>query len=289
MKFGNFTGPNINFIGGFSGGSSAAASGILWDITTYTLTGSLNVGSRDSLPTGIWFSPDGTKLFMVGATQDRLNSWILSIPWDINSATFIATMTSALRDNTGVAITNPTGVSFSDDGTKCFVTDSVNSALYRYSLSTAWDISTLNGVNADQVNTTIYINALTPTSIWVNPAGTVFATANMGATSRINTWSSAVANNITSLSVVNQVAAGFTPAGFNYADNGNRVFTVTQTDDLIRTYTVTDAYTLIGLNAGITRLMTSQDTTPQDVYMRNDGLVFYYLGSATDTIYQFSL
>lgn len=288
MKIRNFTGLIPSFIGGFSNFLISGSSGILWDVSTYNLSGTLQTTNETS-PTGIWFKPDGTKLIAVGTTQDRLKSWDLTVPWDITSATNFTNMTGSLRDTTGVLLTSPTGVSFSDDGTKAFVTDSINNALYRYSLTTAWDITTLNGVNADQVNTTIYTGNLTPQSIWTRPDGLMFLTANSGATSQYRTWTSAVANDITTLTAGTSLTGASTPIGANIVDNGNRLIYLQQANDLLTIGSTGSAYNISSVTTTNTRVMTTQDTTPQDIYMRNDGQRFYYLGSSTDDIYQFTL
>jgi hypothetical protein len=227
---------------------------------------------------------------MVGINGDRLHSWDLATAWDISTAINPVSMTAPLRDNTGVNLTTPTGISFSNDGTKAFVTDQTANALYRYSLSTAWDISTLNAVNADQVNTAIYTSNLNPQSIWVRPDGLLFTTANSGTTSQYRNWTSTVANDITTLTAGDSASGGSIPVGAVWADNGNKFIFVLQATDVLNVNTYTGAaYTFTGPTVLSSRVMTTQDTTPQDVYMRNDGLVFYYLGSSNDTIYQFSL
>lgn len=289
MRFWNFTSFNANFCGGFSGGSSTEYPSILWNVATYKLTGSLSVGVQDASPTGIWFKPDGTKLFMVGINGDRLHSWDLTSAWNITTATNAISMTAPLRNNSGVDLTGPTGISFSNDGTKAFVTDQAANALYRYSLSTAWDISTLNLISADQVNTTIYTSNISPQSIWVRPDGLLFATVNSGTTSQIRNWTSSTANDITTLSAGTSSSLASTPVGATWADDGNRLVYVLQATDQLFSQRYTSPYTFTGAVTAGTRIMTPEDTTPQDVYMRNDGLVFYYLGSGTDTIYQFSL
>ena len=62
-----------------------------------------------------------------------------------------------------------------------------------------------------------------------------------------------------------------------------------QGTDTVQVNTYSSPYTFASPVVLGTRLVTSQDTTPQDIYMKNDGTAFYYLGSATDTIYQFTL
>jgi hypothetical protein len=60
-----------------------------WNVAAATLTDRITIASQETNISGITFSDDGTKLFMVGTTNNRLNYYRLSIPWRISSATFI--------------------------------------------------------------------------------------------------------------------------------------------------------------------------------------------------------
>ena len=60
-----------------------------WNAAASTLTDNLSIASQEINVSGITFSDDGTKLFMVGWTNNRLNYYRLSIPWRISSASFI--------------------------------------------------------------------------------------------------------------------------------------------------------------------------------------------------------
>ena len=104
MKLRNFTGIVPNFIGGFSGFSSTESPGILWELNTYKFRGSI-ITTGETAPTGLWFKPDGTKLFYCGFTNDRLYSSDLTTAWDITTRTNNVAMTVALRDTAGVALT----------------------------------------------------------------------------------------------------------------------------------------------------------------------------------------
>lgn len=288
MKFRNFTGQMPNFVGGFSGGSPTDSLSVLWQLSTYKYRGKLATGT-ETAPSGVWFKPDGTKMFLTGITRNRIRSYDLTTPWDINSATNLVDMATTLLTGAGAALTQIYGVAFSDDGTKCFAVDGVTNALYRYSLSSAWDISTLNAT-ADQTNTAIYVGALTPGSIWLSTDGLTFATVNSGTTNGWKVHTSTIANDITTLTQVSNVTASAVPVGGVFVDNGNRWVDTRQTTDLIEvSVKLTTPYRLTGWNIDNTLTVTSYDTTPGDCYMKNDGSAFYYVGSAGDGVYYFSL
>lgn len=287
MKLRNFTGQVPNFVGGFSSFSSTESPSILWFPSTYKFRGKLATGT-ETAPQSVWLKPDGTKLYVVGATRCRIRSYDLTTAWDINSATNLVEFATVLQNSSGVNLTLCTGISFSNDGTKAYVTDSAASNLNRYNLSIPWDVSTLNAT-ADQTNTTIYTGAIQPQSIWVKSDGLGFLTANSGATSSIKYWTSAIANDITSLTLSATVAAASFPVGANWIDDGNKLIYIKQSTDALDINTYSPAYSFTGGAVLNSTIMTPYDTTPTDIYMKNDGSAFYYIGSATDSIYQFTL
>lgn len=109
-----------------------------WNITTATYASkSKSVSAQDTAPQSIEFGDNGTKMYMLGSTNDRIFQYTLTTPWDISTATYASKFLSvASQENT------PLGMAFSNDGTKVLVVGSTNDIVYQYNLTTAWDIST---------------------------------------------------------------------------------------------------------------------------------------------------
>jgi len=119
-----------------------------WDITSASYVSFKSVGTQDSQPFGVTFSPDGTKMFVAGDTNDSVYRYDLSTAWDITSASYVSTKDVSAQD------TNLRGVAtFSGDGTKMFVAGNGNDSVYRYDLSTAWDITSASYVSLKDVGT----------------------------------------------------------------------------------------------------------------------------------------
>lgn len=90
---------------------------------------SITVDSGSPICGGLWFKPDGTKVFWTRANNPGvLCSRDLSTAWDITTATG-ATTTKTLS-------TLATSLVFRDDGTRAWIEG------YQYNFSTAWDVST---------------------------------------------------------------------------------------------------------------------------------------------------
>ena len=117
-----------------------------WDITSATYVSSKYVRSQDSYPYDVTFSGDGARMFVLGGLTDSVYRYNLSPAWDITTASYTSLKSVTAQD------TAPQGVTFSPDGTKMFVAGGANDSVYRYDLTTAWDITTASYVSLKSVS-----------------------------------------------------------------------------------------------------------------------------------------
>lgn len=96
--------------------------------------------ASESLTTGqgIWFKPDGTKMYMTHAGV--VKEYDLSTAWDITTQS----LNQSITYDSGV--TWDPIIRFNDAGTVCFIMylDGSSGFAKQFTLSTAWDISTLS-------------------------------------------------------------------------------------------------------------------------------------------------
>ena len=93
----------------------------------------INTTVQDTSPQGIWFRPTGLMMYVVGDTGNAVDQWNLSTAWDVSSATYSDTFSTAGQT------TAPKGVALSSDGTKAYVLSATT--IYQYTLSPAWDVT----------------------------------------------------------------------------------------------------------------------------------------------------
>lgn len=108
-----------------------------YDLSTASYIDKFNIHTNDSAATGIFFKPDGTKMFVAGDSTNQVQQYSLSTAWDISSLSYDST-TKSLSDS------SPDGIFFKPDGTEMYVLDNSVGAggIRAYPLSTAWDITT---------------------------------------------------------------------------------------------------------------------------------------------------
>ena len=56
-----------------------------------TFVDSFSVAAQDAIPESLAFSSDGTKMFVAGIDVDNVNEYTLSTPFDVSTASFVAT------------------------------------------------------------------------------------------------------------------------------------------------------------------------------------------------------
>ena len=118
-----------------------------YDLSTASYSNvNIDLSSQESRPHGIDFSPDGTKMFMIGWTQDRVFQYDLSTAWDITSVTYSGKSSFQISSTYGQTPqdSTPKGLALNGDGTKIFITGDQNNKIFQYSLSTAYDASTMS-------------------------------------------------------------------------------------------------------------------------------------------------
>jgi 6-phosphogluconolactonase (cycloisomerase 2 family) len=131
-----------------------------------------NVLSQQSDPRNIFFKTDGTVLYVIGTTNQAIYQYSLSTAWDISTASYDSKTFSASSQSNGTS-----GLFIKPDGSKLYIIAYSNDAVYQYSLSTAWDIST---ASYDSVSLSVSSQDSTPRDITFNDDGTVLYMCGTG-------------------------------------------------------------------------------------------------------------
>ena len=178
-----------------------------FDLTTCSYIGS---GSLDyvgnPVPRGVDFKPDGTKMYLIDSTQDRLYEVSLSNAWDVTSGTLSNTGNFDISSQEA----NPTCVRFRPDGRSFYMLGENGNDLNEYRLTTAWDLSTAS-----------YFTNLS-LSGWTDHYG--FSWNTDGTQLVVGTGDSA------DLQIMNCPAASAGTYSFNVTASGSTDYTVSGTD-----------------------------------------------------------
>ena len=107
-----------------------------WVVSSAAYSTAFSVTSQDILPQGMFFRADGLKMYVVGTTSDTVFQYSLSTPWSVATASY---------DNISFSVTtqetNPHSVFFKPNGLSMYIVGPATDAVYQYTLSTAWNVS----------------------------------------------------------------------------------------------------------------------------------------------------
>jgi DNA-binding beta-propeller fold protein YncE len=117
-----------------------------FDVSTASFTDSFAVLAQDTVPQGLAFNTNGTKMFIVGSTGDDVNEYTLTTGFDVSTASYSQNFSVVAQDN------RPYGIAFNADGTKMFVVGNTAAKVMEYTLSTGFDVSTASFVDSFSVN-----------------------------------------------------------------------------------------------------------------------------------------
>jgi hypothetical protein len=139
-----------------------------WDITTLTYTGtSLDISALSTAPTGVFFDPSGTKMYLssnTGTPNDAVHHWNLSTAWDLASVSYVGYLSVTAQE------TAPQGLSFSNDGLRLFVVGTTGDDINVYTLTTPWDLTTAVFLT-NYTFLSMGLTIATPTGFCISPDG----------------------------------------------------------------------------------------------------------------------
>ena len=200
-----------------------------WDISTASYLQNFSVGLQELGASGLFFKPDGTKMYVTGFAGDDVNEYDLGVAWDVSTASYLQNFDISLQ------VATSRGVFFKPDGTKMYVSGATNDAVFEYSLSTAWNISTASYVQSFSVIT--QDNA--PEDVFFKPDGTKMYIVGDG-TNTIYEYDLSTAWDIAT-SAYNSIsfAVGtqeISPNGVFFKSDGSKMYITGSTNDTIFQY-----------------------------------------------------
>jgi len=243
---------------------------------------SFSVTTEETVPTDLFFSPDGLKMYIIGVTGDDVNEYNLSTAWVVSSAVFVTSFSISSQE------TLPQGLFFRADGTKMYVIGTAVDTVFQYTLSTPWSVAT---ASYDSISFSVAGQDLTPNGITFRPNG--LSMYMVGGTNdsvyqyTLSTaWNVSTATFLQSFSVSGQET---TPTGVTFTSDGSRMFVIGSVGDDVNVYNLTtpwDISTSVFVNVFS---VSAQDTAPAGIYIKPDGTKMYIMGQGNDTVYQYTV
>ena len=146
------------FVIGGAGGINEYALSPPFDLSTASFANAAFPASSLDSPQGMAFSNDGTTMFVVDSSKGEINEYTLLAPFGISTAAFTNVTFSVSSQET-----SPTGMAFSNDGARMFVTGGAG-GINEYALLAPFDVSTA-----------VFVDAFSVSSQEASPTGMAFS------------------------------------------------------------------------------------------------------------------
>lgn len=257
-----------------------------WDVSTASYSQNFSVSTEETQPEGLFFKPDGTKMYIIGVISDSVHEYDLSTAWDISTASYLQSFSVSAQANAAG------DVFFKDDGTKMYVIDPAGYDVNEYDLSTAWDISTASFLQSKLVNA---FNEDTPTGLYIKGDGTKVYVVGSDR-ELITEWDFSTAWDISTIT--------FTPPSSNiystdpevsringmaFKPDGTKMYLVDATPDDISEYNLSTAWDISTASYVQAFDVTAEEDNPAGLAFKPDGTKMYVTGTNGDNVNEYNL
>ena len=259
-----------------------------WDISTAVWLQIFILASQDNVPEGIFFKPDGLKMYVIGNINNRVFEYDLSTAWDISTASYLQGKSIGVQD------TDPKGVFFKPDGLKMYVLGNQNDRVYEYNLSTAWDVTTASFLQ----NFSVASQTASPTGVFFKPDGLKMYVVAASNVPTVFQYDLSIAWNLS------PVTASFTYpttnfksvvtqetflTGLFFKPDGLKMYVVGPNGDEVNEYDLSTAWDITTASYLQNFYVGGEEAIPQDVFFKPDGLKMYIIGWGTDSVFEYDL
>ena len=260
---------------------AAGSTNIAYDISSPTYTQAFSVSSQDTAPTGLAFNTDGTKMFVVGNSANAIHEYALSTGFDISSASFTQSFSTASQS------TAPSGIAFKPDGTIMFVAEAYNSSILQYALSSAFDVSSASYTH----NFSVAAQEADVRGVAFNTDGTVMLITGIGGDD-VNEYALSSAYDVSSASFTDLFSISSqdaNPQDLLFNSDGTTMWIVGDDNDSIFQYTLSSGFDVSTASyASVSFSVAGQDTSPMGMAFNSDGTKLYVVGGQNDSVYQYA-
>ena len=260
----------------------AKSTGSIDDTASLTsFVDSFSVVQQDTSPSGLAFSADGAKMFVVGTTGNNVNEYTLSTPFDVSTATFVDSFSVTSQE------TSPRGLAFSANGAKMFVVGVNSDNVNEYTLSTPFDVSTAVFVDSFSVRSQdTFPNDLAFSANGAKMFVVGVNSDNVNEYTLTTPFDVSTAVFVDSFSVASQETS---PSGLAFSADGAKMFVVGNIGNDVNEYTLSTPFDVSTAFFAGSFSVSSQDISPRGLAFSTNGDKMFVVGNAGDDVNEYTL
>jgi DNA-binding beta-propeller fold protein YncE len=256
-----------------------------WNVAyTVYANKSFSVAAQETAPTGVFFKPDGAKMYVIGIIGVDINEYNLGTPWDVSTASYLRNFSVSAQESA------PSDLFFKPDGTKMYVLGSTGDDVNEYDLGTPWDISTASYLQ----NFSVVSQTALPFGISFKPDGTkMYVTATNTPASVYeyglsSAWNISTASYVRSFNVSSQETQ---PRGAAFKPDGTKMYVNGSGGNDVNEYSLSTPWDISTATFTVATFSFSAQgaTSNQGIYFKPDGLSFFIIDSTLDSVLQYNI
>jgi DNA-binding beta-propeller fold protein YncE len=281
-------GTKMYVVGGSGDDINEYSLSTAWDISTASYVRNFSVSAQEGSPAGLFFKPDGTKMYVVGALEDTVFAYDLSTAWNLSTASFTYPTSDYYKPTQEDQLSD---VFLKPDGTKMYTINYVDDNVYEYNLSTAWNQATASYVQNFNLGSGHTYNETYPKGLVFKPDGTRMYVVGNGQRAILQ-YNLSTAWDISTASYNQNRYIGGTesaPNGLFWKPDGTKVYVVGSSGDAVYEYNASLAWFAQYTSYVQSFSVSAQETDPQDLFFKDDGTKMYIIGTVGDAVYEYDL
>jgi len=262
-----------------AGGAGGVVEG--WNVSTAVFLQSFSVNAQETAPTGLFFKPDGTKMYVIGQNGDDVNEYNLSTAWNISTAVYAQSKGVASQE------LQPQGLFFKPDGTSMYIVGWQRDTVYRYTLAVPWDVSTAVFVQSISVNAQEDL----PTGLFFKPDGLkMYVIGQTG--DDVNEYNLSTAWDVSTAVYAQSKGVApedTTPTGLFFKPDGLKMYVIGQTGDDVNEYNLSTAWNISTAVFVQSFSISSKEFDSSAVFFKPDGTKMYIVGPFSNSVHEYDL
>jgi sugar lactone lactonase YvrE len=220
-------------------------------------------------------------MYVMGNTNNTVYQYTLSTAWDVSTATYASKSFSVTFQDTA-----PHGIFFKDDGLTMYMIGQTTDAVYQYTLSTAWDVSTAAYASKTK---SVATEETAPTALFFKPDGLkMYVTGISG--DDVNEYDLSTAWDVSTAVFlrVSTAVGESNPGGLWFKDDGTIMYVTGSSTDSIREFSLSTAWNVSTISF-VRSLGVGFESAPSGITFKDDGTELYLLGTTNDVVYEIQL
>ncbi|MCH8741440.1 hypothetical protein IH779_00905 [Patescibacteria group bacterium] len=270
------------FFDGSTQAIAATPSGFSWQVSTAVFLQRFSVTTQEFNPNGLFFKPDGKKMYVIGTSGDDVNEYDLSTPWDVSTAVFLQTFSVSTQE------TSPMDVFFKPDGKKMYVIGFSGDDVNEYDLSTPWDVSTAVFLQVFSVST----QETLPMGLFFKPDGTKMYVIGTSGLVNVNEYDLSTPWNVSTAVFLQRfkvIAQETTPSGVSFKPDGAKMYVIGVGGNEVNEYDLSTAWDVSTAVFLQKFSVLTQESASNGVFFKPDGKKMYVTGDEGDDVNEYDL